>query len=243
LTDLFYGLLIDSFAETEINLAAAFAEANSKIFLGQAPDQEILESGQTDDVASDLEGAGYTRSAVCFTRNMSSDWAAGLMGLQLGKTAGSSTWAFKQIAGAEADVLSTTHFAAARAKNALLYTTDRGIAHTWDGFAASGRYFDITHGVDFLKADIETRVYQLFLDQEKVPFTATGLAQVEGQIRAALAAAEASGLITSGWTVTMPSLTGYSTVDKAARILRTVKFSATLQGAVHSVTVAGVLTI
>lgn len=238
-----YGLLIDGFSETEINLAATFAEANAMVFLGQSPDQEILESGQTDDVASDLMGSSYNRSAVCFTRNMSSDWAAGLLGLQLGKIAGSSTWAFKTISGAEADVLSTSHFNAARAKRALLYTTERGVAHTWDGFAASGRYFDITHGVDFLKADIETRVYQLLLNQEKVPFTATGLAQVEGQIRAALAAAEASGLVTSGWTVTMPSLTGYSSVDKAARILRTVKFSATLQGAVHSVTVAGVLTI
>lgn len=236
-----YGLLIDGFSETEINIAATFAEANAMVFLGQSPDQEILESGQTDDIASDL--AAFTRSAVCFTRNMSSDWAAGLLGLQLGKTAGSSTWAFKTISGAEADVLSTTHFSAARAKRALLYTTERGVAHTWDGFAASGRYFDITHGVDFLKADIETRVYQLLLNQEKVPFTATGLAQVEGQVRAALAAAEASGLIIPGWTVTMPSLTGYSSVDKAARILRTVKFSATLQGAVHSVTVAGVLTI
>lgn len=243
LGELFYGLLIDSYSETEINLAAAFALANSKIFLGLSPDQEILESGQTDDVASDLSGASNTRAAVCFTRNMSSDWAAGLLGLQLGKTAGSSSWAFQTVAGADADVLSATHFAAARAKKALLYTTDRGIAHTWDGFAASGRYFDITHGVDFLKADIETRVYQLLLNQEKVPFTATGLAQIEAQIRAALTASEASGLITPGWTVTMPSLTGYSSVDKAARILRTVRFTATLQGAVHSVTVAGVLTI
>ncbi len=125
----------------------------------------------------------------------------------------------------------------------LVETTDRGIAHTWDGFAASGRFFDITHGVDFLKADIETRVYQLFLNQEKVPFTATGLAQIESQIRAALSASEASGLITSGWSVTMPSLVGYSAVDKAARVLRTVRFTATLQGAVHSVTVAGTLTI
>lgn len=238
-----YGLLIDGFAETEINIAAAFALSNSMVFLGQSPDQEILESGQTDDVASDLSGASNTRSAVCFTRNMSSDWAAGLLGLMLGQTPGSATWAFKTIAGAEADELSTTHFNAARAKHAMLYTTERGIAHTWDGWAASGRYFDITHGVDALKADIETRVYQLLLNQPKVPFTATGLAQIEGQIRGALASAESTGLITSGWTVTMPSLVGYSTVDKAARILRTVKFTATLQGAVHSVTVAGTLTI
>jgi hypothetical protein len=238
-----YGLLIDGFSETEINLAATFALANSMLFLGQSADAEILESGQTDDVASDLDGANNTRAAVCFTRNMSGDWAAGLLGQMLAVTPGSATWAFKQIAGATADTLTTTHFNAARAKHALLYTTDRGEAHTWDGFAASGRYFDVTHGADFLKADIETRVYQQFLNRPKIPFNATGLSIIESAIRGALGASEAAGLIEPGWFVTMPSLVGYSSVDKAARLLRTVEFSAVLTGAVHSVTVAGTLTL
>jgi hypothetical protein len=238
-----YGLLIDGFSETEIGLAAAFAMSNSMVFLGQSADQEILESGQTDDVASDLVAASNTRAAVAFTRNMSSDWAAGLMGLMLGQPAGSATWAFKTIAGATADSLSATHFAAARTKRALLYTTDRGVAHTWDGFAASGRFFDITHGVDFLKADLETRVYQQFLNQPKIPFNATGFAIIETAMRGALSASEASGLIEPGWTITFPSLVGYSQIDKAARLLRTVNFTAVLTGAIHKVTIAGVLTI
>ena len=244
LGDSVYGLLIDSYAETEINLAASFAESNEMLFLGQAPDQEILESGQTDDVASDLKAAAYTRSAVCFTRNMTSDWAAGLLGRQLGQTPGSSSWHMRQIAGATADVLSGTHFSAARAKRALLYTTDRGVSHTWDGFAASGRFFDITHGVDFLKADIETRVYQAMLNQEKIAFNGAGLAVIESAIRSALHNAETElGLVEGGWSVTMPDLVGYSDVDKAARLLRTVRFTAVLTGAVHKVTVAGTLTL
>ncbi len=239
-----YGLLIDSYAETEINLAATFAEANTMLFLGIAPDQEILEAGQTDDIASDLKTAGDTRSAVCFTRNMTSDWAAGLLGRQLGQTPGSSSWHMRQIAGATADVLTTTHFAAARAKRALLFTTDRGVAHTWDGFAASGRFFDITHGVDFLKADIETRVYQAMLNQEKIPFNGAGLGVIENAIRGGLGNAETElSLIEPGWTVDMPDLDGYSTVDKAARLLRTVRFTAVLTGAVHKVTVVGTLTL
>ena len=239
-----YGLLIDSFAETEINLAAAFTEANAMLFLGQAPDQEILESGQTDDVASDLHGSGYNRSAVCFTRNMTSDWAAALLGRQLGQVPGSSSWHMRQLAGATADVLTTTNHSAARAKFALTFTTDRGVSHTWDGFAASGRFFDITHGVDFLKADIETRVYQAMLNQEKIGFNPAGLAVIEAAIRGALGNAETElGLVEPGWTVTMPDLTGYSSVDKAARLLRTVRFTAVLTGAVHKVTIAGTLTL
>lgn len=238
-----YGLLIDGFSETEINLAAAFAEANAMVFLGQSADQEILESGQTDDVASDLESAGYNRAAVCFTRNMSSDWAAGLMGRQLGQTAGSSSWAMKSIAGAEADVLSTTHFNAARAKKALMYTTVRGTKVTWDGQASSGRLFSITHGVDFLKADIETRMFQVLTSAEKLGFAPADLGRLEAALRGALAGSEAAKLIEPGWTVEMPDLVGYSTVDKAARLLRTIGFSAVLTGEVQEVTVAGVLTL
>ena len=238
-----YGLLIDGFSETEINLAAAFALSNQMLFLGQSADAEILESGQTDDVASDLSGASNTRAAVAFTRNMSSDWAAGLMGQMLAVDAGSATWAFKQIEGAEADVLSTTHFAAARAKHALLYTTDRGEAHTWDGFAASGRFFDITHGADFLKADIETRIYQQFLNRPKIPFNATGLSIIENAIRGALNTAVGSGLIEPDFDVVMPSLVGYSTVDKAARILRGIQISATLTGAIHLVIIDATLKV
>lgn len=238
-----YGLLIDGYSETEINIAATFAEANQMLFLGLSTDAEIYDSADTADVASDLETAGYNRSAVVFTRNPTGDAAAAWLGLMLGQTPGSATWAFKTLAGVSADVLSATHFTNARDKHALLYTSDRGVSHTWDGFAASGRFFDITHGVDFLKADIETRVYQQLLNAPKIPFNATGLSMIEAPIRAALGASESSGLIEPGWTVTMPSLVGYSTVDKAARLLRTVTFSATLSGAVHKVTVAGTLTI
>ncbi len=238
-----YGLLIDGYSETEGNLAAAFAEANGMVCLLLSADQEILESGQTDDLASDLEGSSYTRTAVCFTRNMSSDWHAGLLGLMLGQTAGSATWAFKTIAGAEADVLSTTHFNAARDKHALLYTQTRAISHTWDGFAASGRYFDITHGVDFLKADIETRLFQQFLNAAKIPFNATGLSMLETPIRGALGAAETSGLIEPGWRVDMPALASISSVDKAARILRGVTITAMLTGAVHQVIIAATLAV
>lgn len=238
-----YGLLIDSYSEAEIDLTAAFAEANGMLFLGQSADNGILVVGTTTDVASDLKTAGYNRSAVCITRYMSSQFAAALLGRELGQTPGSSNWAMQRLAGISADVFTTAAHSSARGKRALTYTTDRNVAHTWDGFASSGRFFDIQHGVDALVADIETRTYQVFINAEKVPFTATGQSMIESAIRAALGAAETSGLVLPGWTVEMPSLVGYSPVDKAARVLRIVRFSATLQGAINTVTIAGTLTL
>lgn len=238
-----YGLLIDSYAHLEHDVAATFAEANNMLFLAQTVDNTVLTSA-TSDIATHFHTASYNRSAAAFTRNMTSDWAAALLGRQLGQAPGSSNWHMRQLAGATADVLTSTAFNLARGKLALMFTTDRGVSHTWDGWAASGRYFDITHGVDFLKADIETRVYQAMLNQEKIAFNGAGLGVIEGAIRGALGNAQnALGLIEPGWTVTMPDLVGYSTVDKAARLLRTVRFTAVLTGAVNKVTVAGTLTL
>ena len=241
-----YGLLIDSYSESEIALAAAFALSNHMLFLGQNADNAVITSSTTD-IASDLETAGNTRATVFWSRYMSGDGAAALMGRQLGQTPGSSNWHMQQLAGVSADTLSSAAHAFARGKQAITYTTDRNVAHTWDGKAASGRPFDITHGVDALQADIETRVYQVMLNAEKIPFNATGLSMIKSAICAALTAAEGNvgvpGTIEPGWTVTMPSLVGYSSVDKAARLLRTILFTAQMTGAVNSVTIAGTLTL
>jgi hypothetical protein len=244
LGDSVYGLLIDGYSQTEIALAADFALANDMLFLGQSADDEIL-SNQTDDVATALATAGNTRAGVVVSRYMTGDAAAALMGRQLGQTPGSSNWAMQQLAGVPADVFTDAQHAFARAKHALTYTSDRGEAHTWDGWAASGRYFDITHGVDALKADIETRVYQVFLNSEKVGYNATGRAQIQSAIEAALVAAEGPvgvpGTIEPGWTVTPPPLDNL--VDKAARVMRPFLFNAVMTGAANSADVAGTLTL
>jgi len=235
-----YGLLIDGYSETENNIAATFAEANDMIFLGLTPDSEVHDSVQTDDIASDLSGAGFHRSNVFLTRNLSGDVHAAELGLMLGIENREALEEVPLDAEMSADTWSTSEKANARAKRALLYVRDRGVSYGLDGYAASGRYFDITHGVDALKADIETRLFQQFLNAPKIPYNATGLSMLETPIRAALASRESNasnpfGLIEPGWTVTMPSLATVSPVDKAARILRGVQVAATLSGAVHQV--------
>jgi hypothetical protein len=245
LGDQVYGLLLDSYAETEIDLAAAFVESNNMLALFQSQDDGILVVGTTTDVASDLKGSGYNRSAVCVSRYMTSQLAAALLGRQLGQTPGSSNWAMQTLAGVHADVFTDAAHSSARGKRALTYTTDRNVAHSWDGFAASGRYLDIQHGVDALVADLQTRAYQVLLNAEKVPFNKTGAAMFEAAVRAALTAAEGPigvpGLIEPGWTVTMPDPAQSSTVDKAARRYRTIAFTATLTGAIDQIDIAGVL--
>ncbi len=241
-----YGLLIDGYSQSEIALAAAFALANDMVFLGQSADHEIL-TNQTDDIATALKTANNSQANTVISRYMTGDQAAALLGRQLGQVPGSSNWAMQQLAGVPADTFTDAEHAFARGKHALTYTTTRGVAHTWDGWTASGRYFDIVHGVAALKADIETRAYQVLLNSEKVPFNATGRAQIQSAMEGALVAAEGPvgvpGTIEPGWKVTPPDLRNYSPVDKAARAMRTFEFNAVMTGAVNSVGIAGTLTL
>jgi hypothetical protein len=83
------------------------------------------------------------------------------------------------------------------------------------------------------------------LNSEKVGYNATGRAQIQSAIEAALVAAEGPvgvpGTIEPGWTVTPPPLDNL--VDKAARVMRPFLFNAVMTGAVNSVEISGTLTL
>lgn len=241
LGEAFYGLLIDSYCEAEINLAASFAESSNKIFLGLALDDEIVtDTSVPDDVVTDQ--MARNRTGVYFTRQPTADDAAAHLFKMLGTTPGAQSWRHKVLAGT-ADVLSDTEFANLTAKRGLSYTSKRGLALTDSGRAGSGRPFDLTHGADDLKARIENSVLQMFANAPKVPFNNKGRAMVKAAISGPLLESQAAGFVEPGWFVEIPEIADISDADKAARILRNCTFSAVLTGAIESVVLAGTLTL
>lgn len=248
LGDSYYGLLIDSYAESEINLAAAHAEANRKIFLGLSVDDEIAtDTSSPTDVATDQ--LARHRTAVCFTRRPTGDQAAAWMGVMLAVTPGSASWRHKRLAGVTADVFTATEVTVMQGtdlnsgKRAATYSSKRGIALTDTGRAGSGRPFDITHGVDQLQADIETSVLLVFANNPKVPYNDTGLGQIKAAIEGPLMAAQRAGFIEPGWFVSVPALADISDAAKANRTLPGVTFAAVATGAIESATIAGTLSL
>jgi hypothetical protein len=227
-----YGLVIDSPSKAEIVAAAAWVEANKKLFLANSQDTGILDSGVTTDVASTLKTSAYNRTPVIFSRDGAGYVNAGLLGLQFSKDPGSSNWAFKTIAGATVDNLTPTELNNAQAKKCNTYVPISGVNVTLDAFAPSGRYLDITHGIDWLEATMTADLLTLIFSQEKIPYTDVGVSLLESAIRGRLSIAETAGLISAGWTVTAPVAADAPTNDKAARILRNFKWNAVLQGAV-----------
>ncbi|MCK9629665.1 MAG: DUF3383 domain-containing protein [Bacteroidales bacterium] len=236
-----YGLLIDSTSAAEIKAAAAWALSNDKLAAFSSLDSD--NTTESDGVAYDLRALTNHNAVVLVTRDSQGSGEAGIMGRQFSRTPGSSTWAHKAISGQTPDAWSAAHFANLRANGALTYVTDQGVNHTYDGFACSGRFADITRGIAWLKARIREAVLAQIVNVEKIPYTQQGIGIIESAIYGILSQAQGNGLLASGWTVTSPAIADISTANKANRILPDIKFRATLAGAIQTVTVDGTVLV
>jgi hypothetical protein len=141
--------------------------------------------------------------------------------------------------------LSATQKAALEADSVNHYQTVKGYNITRKGVVTSGEFIDIIHGIDALEADIQESVFGLLANSAKVPFTAGGLDLVANAILGALKRFEGEQalLVPNTSVVLMPELSAVSTADKAARRLTGVRFSATLGGAIHYVSITGTLSL
>jgi uncharacterized protein DUF3383 len=239
----FYAFVIDSFAETEANAAATWAEANEKLFIHQSADStDVADSGGTG-VGADFLASAYHRSAVLWTADMAGNAAAGLFARQLSQDPGTSSYAFKDITGADADALTTTRLANGKGKNLLLFGLSNGARHTFFGKAASGRSLRITSAIDFINARIREAGLAVFLNAEYVPYSARGFAQMEAAVRGVLSLVESRGIIDPGWTVTVPDAATQSTANKNAGLLDAVRFNCVLPGDVLKVIYRGSVTL
>ena len=240
-----YALVLTSRTQADVEAAALFIEGEQKIFVTATSDVNTYDSGSTTDLAYVLKAAAYDRTAVIFSGDPTEFADAAWLGKQLTTDPGSSTWAFKTLSTITADSLTPTQSTNIRNKNANTYETIGGVNVTREGKMASGEFIDIIRGVDWLQARLVERIYSRIVNLPKIPFTDGGIAIVETEIRAQLAEGIANGLLASSpqYTVTVPLAADVSAVDKANRLLPDVSFTATLAGAVHSVTINGVVTL
>ena len=243
--DDWYGLIFTERNQDHIELAAAYIETQRKIFVTCSSDSNVLDTTSTTDSAYVLSAANYDRTAVLY--NLTSDDFAdsAWMGKNFPSDPGTETWKFKTLSGITADNLTSDDRASAVAKNANVYVTIGGVDITEEGTMASGEFIDVIRGVDWLQARLEERIFSRLVNLPKIPFTDAGIAIIENEIRAVLENAEGTGLLADDpkYTVTVPKATDVSETDRANRILPDVTFTARLAGAIHKVTVQGVVSV
>ena len=250
-----YGLLIDSSGADEIEAAAAWTEANKKLFIANTSDSEVADQAIDDDIVSTLKLSSYFRTAVIYShKNLHSFAAEGWVGNRFPYDPGQApdaggTWAYKTLQGVPASVMPGGASNAVINKNGNVYTIVSGAAITQYGKTAGGEWIDVIRFIDWLEAEIKARVFLLLINSQRVPFTDNGIGLIVAQITGALQdGVTAGGLAPKsadepGPKVLAPKALQVSTLDRANRNLPGVTFTARLAGAIHTVNISGTVSV
>ncbi|MBG9783586.1 DUF3383 family protein [Shouchella lehensis] len=175
--------------------------------------------------------------------------SAALIGSVGSLTVGSVTYKFKKLQGLtpqdfDANDLNQIHDA-----GALAYVTKAGDPQTSEGKTASGEYIDVLHGKDWIKANMETRIQRVLSTSSKVPYTNDGISLIEVTATDVLNLATENGIIakdTDGIAMYTVNALGRDEVndnDRADRIYKGLSFNFDLAGAIHEVSVRGLIRI
>ncbi len=243
--DDWYALILTRQAEAVINAAAAYIETVDKILLAGCGDDEIYAAATTTDVASDLMGNNYAKTACFYHNNPESFPEAAWAGKCLPRDPGSITWMFWVLTGIIATKLSTTQVTALDNKRCSYYRLIASISLTINGLTADGEYIDVRRGIDWTVARIGEQIFADLANADKIPFTDQGISIPESEVKSVLQDGIASGFLAAdpAPVVTVPRAADVSDADKAGRVLPDIAFTARIAGAIHKVEVEGVISL
>src|SRR5690606_38715429 len=92
-----YGLVITTRDVADVKEAAAWAEANEKLFGTASADPNIIDSGSSSDIASDLMANQYFRTFVFYSAQAATQYPeAAIMSSMFTFYPGQETWALKK---------------------------------------------------------------------------------------------------------------------------------------------------
>ena len=240
-----YGLSIASHLEADILEAAATAEGIEKLFGTSSSDPAIKGSGDTD-VASKLKALGYDYTFIVYHPQADEYFPeAGMLAGQLQAQAGSSTWAYKPIAGVPSYYLSTTESRNLTNKNVNSFEEVGGVRCIVDGKLVSGEWIDVTVFLSWLKSRLRERIWFRFANSKKISMTDAGMAVIQSEILAQLAEGQQVGGIADlpAPQVFVPQVLDLAPNLRATRVVEGVTFTARLAGAIHKVQIRGTVTV
>lgn len=235
-----YCVLGDWQSKAQILAAAANIQPRVKLYLPDVSDNEASSSIVTDDTLSELMDLNYTRVGGFYLQSVGAFQGAAWAGTRLTTNPGAATWMFASPVGIAVDKLTSAQKSAIKAKRGNYFTRRGGFAMVQEGWSASGKFLDERRFLDWYTARLQTHVFRQFVSNPKVPYTEEGIAL----LKHAIGLANADGVNAGGIdgkrsiVITMPKITSVSSQDKAARILRNVKVSFYLAGAIHRTVMA-----
>lgn len=239
-----YGLVTLFNSKAYALAAAAWVEANEKLYLVQTQDSAVIttvEAGATD-LPKAVKDAAYARTAVVYDPNNGTFLDAGEFGRCLPEDPGSETWALKTIAGATVRSYTGTQLTNLKAKRCGWYYTVAGRNLTQEGKVGAGEWIDTVRARDALKVDMQGRILVRLADAKKIPYTDGGATIIQGEIAASLDAFVRRGFISDGSVVVaVPKVKDQSSTDRGNRYFPGITFTGTLAGAIHKIQIQGTL--
>lgn len=239
--DRWYALTTETHKRDDVLALAGAIEAKRKIYGVSSADSDIAE-GDDSDLFSLLGSLGYQRTFGIYSPTADSEFPeAALIGYQLQEQPGSTTWAYKTLAGTQVTKLSDSASQNVRAKNATTFETIGGLRVTVGGKMFGGEWIDVMVFVDWLEARMRERIWFRLANSKKIPYTNGGGTILETEVRAQLREGiRVGGLAeTPAPIVTVPDVLSIAPNLRAQRIFEGITFEARLAGAIHFVKIRG----
>jgi hypothetical protein len=242
----FYGVLVDHNGPAEVLALAATIEshANRYLLMAVASESGCFDGDSITDVLYTLKDLLRYRAAPIVHPVFGVSAAAAWMGNGIAYTAGTVTWALREVVGLPTYTLTSDQRAAVLAKNGTLLETNAGRTHTVGGKVSGGEWVDIIHGIDRLHARMSERVFGALLavsQDSKAPFTDAGIHLVDTEVRGQLKSDEAIGFLDAGWSTNAPRASSYTAAQRRSRVVSGLTWTAQPTGAIHAVEIAGTI--
>lgn len=242
-------LLTDLHTNADVLAAAAWAEANKRMYIVSLQDADIL-TATPSNTLDDLQTLQYDNTFVFVHQDADTEFVeGGIIGAMAGLTPGTSTLHGKTLPGVASTTFTRTESDNVTSQNGNVYPQIASVGFFLEGNVVSGRYFDVIRGALYLEARMEEDIFA-FIKREsdlgrKIPYTDNGVAMIEAVMYSRLQTSVDQGFLASSPRpkVFPPLVADVSAVDKAARLLPDVPFEATLAGAIHTVTIRGYVSV
>lgn len=251
----FYGIHLTEFKDaTDVQAAISWTEANEKMFAFEYADYDAcpvknfsfyrsfgMYTGDADGYTAEEQPAENEYAALA--------WMAKCFGYD----PGTETWNLKELATIVPSALSSDQKKALGDMHINTFLRYGGANCTIGGYMLSGEWIDVIRFRDWIKAEMQTRVFNVLKVNRKVPFTDNGIGLIEGAMESTLKDGQDIGGVAPtefdaddneipGFKVFVPKASDLTEAERKSRKLTGCHYTARLAGAIHAVEIEGFLT-
>lgn len=241
-----YGLALDIAGQDEIEAAAAFVETNKRILCARTSDTKDLDDGDATNLGNTLKAGSFYRTYAQFSKYSLLNFEdVGILGSRLPATPGSDTWAFKEMPGVFVSEFTDGEISALKSMNVGVYIAQNGANITLHGKGSGGEWMDVVRFIDWLRSEIQIRVFSALINSPKLPYTNAGRDVILSIVEGALADGVTAGGLDSNPDpeATAPNVEDIDPTIRATREYPDIGFTGKLAGAVHALQINGTLSV